>query len=371
MIEQRELINEQTTFEQRLAKKEDYYGLTDEETEWLRDSGSRSEIYERLTEAIGETPTVQWSLPNNNWLVQKDESENPTESHYDRIFAHLIFCKETQSEIKPGDTLLIVTSGNAGIAFSWVCRKLGYRPVVFMPFCVPEPRRIEVARLADDVHFSHDEAGYLKTCYVKMCRYLQEHRSAVIKGGSDIHIINQSRDARTPEIFGQIVDELVGQNSEIKPDFFVGGIGDGSTILGVGGRAKERYPGLRLVAFEPKEACYYYKQFRQRWGRCAPPLIEDVDLPEGFNVHKITGTGGFGNVEYPFMKAALERKIIDDVWAVPTETVLDFGRFNQGLPEIRRQGNSSVTAGFIANHMANFYEGKVFLSLIYDKADRY
>ena len=119
-----------------MLQREIKTGLTDGDVRGL----SRADLYARIEKAVGWTGMNRFSLPNGNTLFQKNETGNPTETHYDRCYVHLIKNLELDGKIRPGDMLLETTSGSAGVSFAWVCKKLGYEAVVFMPAFVPEPR---------------------------------------------------------------------------------------------------------------------------------------------------------------------------------------------------------------------------------------
>jgi cysteine synthase len=240
-----------TFFQKRLHRREIAANLTLENLAGV----SRSELYERMEKSIGSTVMRSVQLPNGNTLYQKNETGNPTETHYDRCYIALIKALELNGDIAPGDTLLETTSGSAGVSFAWVCRKLGYRAVVFMPAFVPAPRILEVRRLAAEVHLSDNREQYLLGCSLAMMAYYKKNLRAVRASGHNIYMPNHSQDFLTPRIFAQIMDEVQADIGDDKIDYFIGGIGNGSTILGIGERLKELNPEAKVIAFEPISAC--------------------------------------------------------------------------------------------------------------------
>lgn len=360
-------VRKTTRFQKRLQERERKAGLTDGELSSL----TRTEIYRRLGAAVGATPIRKTPLPNGNVLVQKDETKNPTETHYDRCYVHLLERLEREGTISPGDMLLETTSGSAGVSFAWVCKKLGYEAVVFMPSCVPEPRIIEVQSMAAAVHLNDNRELYLLGCANDMVGYLRANRERVAAQGRRIYMPDHSRSADTPGVFGQIIQEVETQLEGQQVDYFVGGIGNGSTLLGVGEKAKEIFPELKVVAFEPLNACPFYKKYREKWGTCAPRFVEEERIPDSFSFHQLPGTGTFGNVDFPFMERAIERGVIDDVCPIPEHEILPNVRYNDELPAESRHGNTTLVARYIAEEMARGVSGKTFLTLAYDRADRY
>lgn len=364
--ENREVPRHQTEFQARLHEKEVRAGLTDEELA----SVPQEEKYKRIETLVGNTPKIEVALKNGNMLIQSDETANPTENHYDRVYLHLLHELEKEGNIAPGDTLLETTSGSAGISFAWMSKKLGYKPVVFTPGFIPEPRRIELEHLAE-VHYSEDKERYLQACAEMMVNYLRANKEQVKTTGHKIWMPNHSQDPRTPSAFYGVADEIAQKYPNRQVDYFIGGVGNGSTILGIAERLKQHYPNVKVIGFEPMEACPYYKRYKDRWRNVAPRFITDEQVPEGFSFHELPGTGGFGNIPFPFMTDAVERGLVDDIVPVPDKQILEMLKYNEGLPPEQQQGHSSVIARYIADIWAQKTQGKNFVSLVYDKADRY
>lgn len=356
-----------TFFQERLFQREVECKLTDNDIVGLE----RSELYSRIEKSIGNTSIKKIKLPNGNLIIQKNETGNPTETHYDRCYVELLRNLEDRGVIKPGDVLLETTSGSAGVSFSWICKKLGYDSVVFMPAIVPEARIFEVKKLATSVHLNHDESLYLLGCAQDMKKYYQKNSPRVKAAGKNMYMPNHSQDSLTPKIFAKIMDEVVFELNNLRIDYFVGGIGNGSTLLGVGERLKEINPDSKIIAFEPVSACPFFKKYQERWGNVGPKLVDDSDVPDGYSFHRLPGTGSFGNVDFPFMDVAMEKDIIADICPVPDGAILDTVTYNDELEEQDKLGNSSLVSRYIAEALSGKVRNSTILILAYDKADRY
>lgn len=356
-----------TEFQIRLHEKEVMSGLTDEDVAGL----TQEQKYERIGKIVGNTPKLEMPLTNGNLLIQSDETANPTENHYDRVYLYLLHELEKEDKISPGDTLLETTSGSAGISFAWMAKKLGYVPIIFAPGFIPEPRRIELESLANEVHYSNDRERYLQACAEMMVSYLRANKDKIKATGHKIWMPNHSQDPRTPKAFNPIADEIVRQYPKRKIDFFIAGVGNGSTVQGIAERLRHFYPDVKIIGFEPMEACPYYKQYKKRWGKVAPHFIQDRDIPVGFSFHELPGTGGFGNIPFPFMNEAIERGLVNDIVAIPDRQILHRVKYNEDLPLRQQQGHTSLIARYIADVWAQHVHDKTFLSMVYDKADRY
>jgi len=367
-IEEVERENSCKTFLDRLEEREKALGLTDAEAIVL--STSRAELYRRLEVGIGKTPIRILPLSNGNNLVQKDETRGPAESHYDRCYLRLLQALEQEGKITPGDTLLEVSSGSAGISFAWMCKKLGYRAVLFMPDFIPRPR-IEYAQSMAEVHLNSDRARYVAACIDDMMAYRAKYKNQVKATGKKIWMPNHSQDTRSPLAFAEIATEVASQ-SPSPIDFFIGGIGNGTTIMGIGGELKKLYPSCKVIGFEPARACPTLRANPRLQGKIAPS-IDLEQLPAGYEMHDLPGTGGFGDLSFPFIQQATEEGVIDEICAVDERSILAAyeRRYNSELPTELRQGHTSVVARWIAEQMAEKVTGKTFMTLVYDRADRY
>lgn len=355
-------------FLERLADREKALGLTDAEAIVL--SGNRNELYRRLEAGIGNTPIRVINLANGNTLVQKDETQGPAESHYDRCYLRLLQDLEREGTITPGDTLLEVSSGSAGISFAWMCKKLGYYPVLFMPDFIPKPR-IEFAQSMAEVHLTSNRKEYLAACIAEMMAYRAANKDKIKAAGHKLWLPNHSQDQRSPNAFGEIATEVAAQYQQ-PIDYFIGGIGNGTTLVGIGKRLKDLNPDTRVIGFEPARACPTFRSNPTLQAHLAPS-IKTADLPVGYEMHDLPGTGGFGNLRFPFIQQAIDKGVLDEICAVDERAILaaTTDRYNSELALELQQGHTSLVARWIAEQMAEHVSGKTFLTLVYDRADRY
>lgn len=86
-------------------------------------------------DAIGETPLVELSRLTRNIdgrILAKLEYLNPGFSKKDRIALQIIEDAEANGELKPGQTVVELTSGNTGTGLAIVCGVKGYKFVAVM-----------------------------------------------------------------------------------------------------------------------------------------------------------------------------------------------------------------------------------------------
>ena len=91
--------------------------------------------YSSILDTVGNTPCVRLRKigPAHVNLFVKLESFNPTASVKDRMALGVIEQAENSGALKPGQTVVEATSGNAGISLAMVCAQKGYPLVVVMP----------------------------------------------------------------------------------------------------------------------------------------------------------------------------------------------------------------------------------------------
>ena len=91
--------------------------------------------YTNIIKSVGNTPLI--SLDNftskiSSKIYAKCEFMNPSGSMKDRIAKEIIERAEKSGEIKSGDKIIMLTSGNAGIALATICAAKGYELIITM-----------------------------------------------------------------------------------------------------------------------------------------------------------------------------------------------------------------------------------------------
>jgi cysteine synthase A len=197
-----------------------------------------------VTELIGDTPLVRL-----NRLVSKDSAAVYVKLEYfnaggsvkDRIALNMINKAEEEGTIKPGDTLLEVTSGNTGIGFAMVAAVKGYKSVIVMGDNVSlERRQLIQAYGAELVIVS--SVGGLKNSFDKAAELIAKYGWFEVKQFENPH----NPEAHVLTTGPEIVDAL-GK----APDAFVAGVGTGGTITGAGSYLKKLNPDIKIIAVEP------------------------------------------------------------------------------------------------------------------------
>src|SRR3990167_9925782 len=110
---------------------------------------------ESIIDAIGHTPSVRFHRIGNNLpceIYGKCEFLNPGGSVKDRIAAKMIEIAEKEGRIKPGDTLIEATSGNAGIGFALAGAVKGYKVIITMPEKMSREKEVVLEALGAKIY---------------------------------------------------------------------------------------------------------------------------------------------------------------------------------------------------------------------------
>jgi [CysO sulfur-carrier protein]-thiocarboxylate-dependent cysteine synthase len=202
--------------------------------------------YGNVLEAVGNTPLVE--LPRLSpkpavRLFAKLEGRNPTGSVKDRVAKAMIDAAEAEGAIRPGQTILEPTSGNTGISLAMICRRKGYPLKVVMPDNVTEERTQLLHMYGAEIAYSEGAKG--SNGAVELALEMAERDTAY-------HMPYQYGNEANPRAhYDGTAPEILEELDQVAA--FVGGLGTGGTLMGVGRRLKEHDPATKIVAAEPMQ----------------------------------------------------------------------------------------------------------------------
>ena len=242
-------------------------------------------IFANSADTVGNTPLVRLSrlaadLPAT--VLVKLEGRNPAFSVKDRIGKAMVEAAEADGRLKPGMTIVEPTSGNTGIALSFVAAAKGYNLVLTMPETMSLERRRVMAALGADIVLTEGPRG--------MKGAIERAQTLVNENPDEYFMPMQFENPANPAIHEATTGPEIWHDTEGAIDVFVSGVGTGGTITGVSRAIKNTFgKAIHSVAVEP----------------AASPVISQTragdDLQPG--PHKIQGIGaGFvrKTVIYPW-----------------------------------------------------------------------
>ncbi len=297
-------------------------------------------IYQDITQTIGRTPLVElrrMAPPGGARIAAKLEFFNPLSSVKDRIGLAMVEAAERDGRIAPGATLVEPTSGNTGIALAFVAAARGYRLIVTMPETTSVERRRLMRLLGAELVLTPGPEG-MAGAIARAEQIVAETPGAVM--------LQQFENPANPEVHRRTTAEEIWADTDGLVDIFVGGVGTGGTITGVGQVLKSRRPSVRMVAVEPL---------------ASPVLSGGAKGP-----HKIQGIGA------GFVPEVLDRSVIDEIVQVADDDAFRTARLlarTEGIPAGISSGAAVHAALQVAGRPEN--AGKLLVVLLPSSGERY
>ncbi|MEE1156663.1 MAG: cysteine synthase family protein [Methanobrevibacter sp.] len=197
-----------------------------------------------IKKLIGNTPMIKINYEYKgkiSSIYAKLEYYNYTGSIKDRIAAYIIEKERENNNLKKGQAIVEVTSGNTGIAFSAIGALYGHDVHIFMPDWASIERRNLIEMYGAHVHLvSKEEGGFKKA--LELAEDFARENNAFRPLQFD-NILNV--EAQYNSTGQEIIDAVPHVNA------FVSGIGTGGTLMGIGKRLKEHNPDSKIFALEP------------------------------------------------------------------------------------------------------------------------
>ena len=230
---------------------------------------------------VGNTPMIKINYEyegKSGSIYTKLEYYNYSGSIKDRIALYIIEKERENGNLKDGQAIVEVTSGNTGISFSAIGALFGHDVHIFMPDWVSIERRNLIEMYGAHVHLvSKEEGGFKKA--LELAKDFAEENDAFRPLQFDNELNIEAQYTTTGQ---EILDAAPDVNA------FVSGIGTGGTLMGVGKRLKDNNPDSKIFALEPSTLS-----------------ILKMGMDEGS--HMIEGIGD------DFIPGIVNRDLIDDI----------------------------------------------------------
>ena len=299
-------------------------------------------VYNNATELIGKTPLVRFDNIKKAHnlgadVLAKLEYFNPSGSVKDRIAKGMIDQAEKDGKLKEDYTIIEPTSGNTGIGRAAIAAARGYKIKIVMPETMSVERRNIIKSYGAELVLTEGAKG-MKGAIAKA----EELHAADPKS----FIPQQFENPANPKTHLETTGPEIWDDTDGKVDVFIGGVGTGGTLTGVGQFLKSKNPDVKIIAVEP----------------AGSPVLS-TGTP---GAHKIQGIGA------GFVPNTLDTKIYDEIITVKDEDAFSTAK------EIAKKegvlvGISSGASLWAALQIAARPEfaGKTVVALLPDNGDRY
>jgi [CysO sulfur-carrier protein]-thiocarboxylate-dependent cysteine synthase len=196
-----------------------------------------------LLDLVGDTPLVELTrlAPPGIRLYAKLEGQNPTGSIKDRVAKSMIEAAEAAGELEPGRELLEPTSGNTGISLALVAKLKGYPLTCVMPENATKERK-QLLRLFG-AKIVESPGAESSNGAVRVALEIAERNPSYLM---PFQYANEANPRAHYEGTGAEIAEALD-----RVDCVVAGLGTGGTLMGVGERLRESFPGVVVAAAEP------------------------------------------------------------------------------------------------------------------------
>ncbi|WDH25965.1 PLP-dependent cysteine synthase family protein [Pseudomonas chlororaphis] len=298
-------------------------------------------IFDSILDVIGRTPIVRMGTLSANLGINvyaKLESFNPGRSHKARIALGMVLDAERKGRLTrgSGQTIIEPSGGNTGIGLAMVANLLGYRVVLVIPDNYSQEKRKLLELYGVQVVLSDSRLG--NNSHGEKAMELQlEHPHYVM--------LNQQRNSANPETHRRSTAKEILEDFSAQPlDCYVGGIGTGGHITGIGEVLKGGWPSLQVYGVEP-EGC---------------SLLRGVHAS-----HEIQG------LSIGIVPDVLNLSVLDGMIGVAKAECLEMVRLVMRTESISLGISSAANFVAITKLAPSLREGSHVLTMVYDDVDSY
>lgn len=290
-----------------------------------------------VVELVGGTPLVRIrriAPPAGVRIFAKLEYFNPGGSVKDRPALQMVLDALADGRLTPQKTLIDSTSGNTGVAYSWIGAAMGFPVALVMPANVSIARKRITAAYGAKIIYSDPMEGS-DGAIRRVRRLVEEEPDRYFYPDQYSNESNPRAHFLTtgPEIWKQTGGQVT---------HFVCGIGTGGTVMGTGRRLREYRRDIRVIAVEPAEALHGLEGLKHMPSSIVPSIYREAELDEKLSV----GT--------------------EEGWEMADRLLAE-----EGLLVGRSAGAAMVGAMRVAQRLAAEGQTGTIVTLFPDRADRY
>ncbi|NWJ44467.1 MAG: cysteine synthase family protein [Chloroflexi bacterium] len=214
-------------------------------------------FFNSILETIGNTPLVALDrlaegLPAR--VLAKIESVNPGASVKDRAALRMIEEAEKQGLLKPGGTVVELTSGNMGAGLAIVCAIKGYRMVAVMSEGNSIERRKMLAGLGAEVALVPQAIGSVPGKVSGEDLALVEERTQALVKELNAFRPDQFNNPANAAAHELATGKEIWEQTDGKVTSFVAIAGSGGSFVGTARALKHYNPAIKCFVVEPETA---------------------------------------------------------------------------------------------------------------------
>jgi len=291
-----------------------------------------------ITQRVGNTPLVRLRSITRNLkkvrIYAKLEFFNPGGSVKDRP-ALGMFLKAIQSGQLTREKILIdSTSGNTGVAYSWIGAALGYRVALVMPPNVSIARKQITRAYGAELIYSDPMEGSDGA--------IRKVRELVTEQPDKYFYPDQYSNAANPWAHETGTAREIWEQTRGEVTHFVAGIGTGGTIMGTGRGLRKLRADIHIAAVEPLEPMHGLEGLKHMPTSLVPAIYQESELTQKLSI------------------------ATDEGWDMSERLLKE-----EGLLVGHSSGAAMVGALQVAQRLEATGQDGVIVTLFPDRADRY
>jgi cysteine synthase B len=169
---------------------------------------------------------------------------NPGGSLKDRPVKRMLTKAIESGELTKDKIIIDSSSGNAGIAYSMIGNALGYKVQIVIPGNASLERKQRMKAHGTTIIETDPIEGYDEAL---------RHVHKLVDADPDKYFLcdQYANDNNWLSHYHGTAEEIIGQ-MDGEFDYFVGGVGTGGAITGIGRRLKEVYPNIKIHGVRPE-----------------------------------------------------------------------------------------------------------------------
>jgi cysteine synthase B len=240
---------------------------------------------ESLAALVGMTPLVRLRRIGADLrgvrIYAKCEFANPGGSVKDRAALRMVEAALADGSFGPGKTLVDSTSGNTGVAYSWICAALGLRCALVLPTNVSAARKRIARAFGAELVFSDPLEGSDGA--------IRKVRELVAADPDRWFYPDQYGNPENPRAHEHGTAVELAEALDGKIAAFVAGIGTGGTVMGTSRGLRALAPGVRCYAAEPAEPLHGLEGLKHMASSIVPPIYVEAELDGKLSISTADG----------------------------------------------------------------------------------